>query len=46
MNSDFESPVNIGNPSEITILYLAELIGQLSGLKIEQNLSVNADLKV
>ena len=33
MNSDFDSPVNIGNPSEITILYLAELVSQLSGLE-------------
>ena len=35
MNSDFDSPVNIGNPSEITILYLAELVSQLSGLETD-----------
>jgi nucleoside-diphosphate-sugar epimerase len=31
MNSDFHEPVNLGNPTEMTILELAECIREITG---------------
>ena len=35
VNSDFTGPLNLGNPHEVSILQLAELIASLSGVKLE-----------
>ncbi|HTY13859.1 MAG TPA: GDP-mannose 4,6-dehydratase, partial [Candidatus Omnitrophota bacterium] len=35
MNSNIKTPVNLGNPSEFTMLQLAEIVSKLSGLPLK-----------
>jgi nucleoside-diphosphate-sugar epimerase len=35
MNSDFNQPLNLGNPQEFTILELAELVKKLVGVEVQ-----------